>query len=575
MTTFAGPFDPAQWPGRLAQSIGLRCCLAEICALPAYSEPDSSLPDRNSHPEASRTRGSPRVPKPLHVIHQLQAAIPPAVTTGFASAAAMWCAWYVFHMPGLAIEPTASTPVLVAALLFGCAIGSRLGRAQNRGSGWLLGLLSGLVAGFVDLLLLGSKVVVQAQSTNEMLGSANRLNPDAPTIVLGFLGACAIAGAIAGAIGSSFKCRCVPDINWRAAFAVVTAFTLIPLVIAGGLVTSTESGMAVPDSVTTYGSVSFLFPLSLMSQPRIFFEHTHRLFGTFVGLTSIVLAVWSIVGDRAWRTGLVLAALILAVVGPFGLELRGHLPLPGTIAWLALVAIGALAAMVLAILLDRLALAAGLLLLLVITQGLLGALRVSEISTPLAYSHGVLAQLVFASASALAAAAMTRAHRAPTSLPDDTVSAFRLVRLMGPWAVIATATQLVLGAGFRHTTSALLLYSHALFAAVVATLALVLGIGLIGSDPVTDSGKTARRMGLILIGAIVAQVTLGITAFVLVAGGSSRPIPTYEQLSAAGSLPAFEAAFTTSHQALGAIILALVVAAFISARARLRGVPLG
>lgn len=482
----------------------------------------------------------------------------------------MWCVWYVFHMPGLAVPPAVSTPVLLAALLLGCGTGTRLAHAQNRGAAWFIGLLAGLIAGMVDLLLLGSKLVVQAPSTDAMTETANRLNPDAPVMILGFLALCSSIGAIAGAVGSSLRPRRVPAIDWRAGFAVVTACTLVPLVVAGGLVTSTDSGMAVPDSVTTYGSIPFLFPLSLMSQPRIFFEHTHRLFGTLVGLTSLVLAVWSIAADRSRRTGMVASALVLAVIVPFGLEMAGRAPLSLTIAWLAVIALGALVAMATAVLLERLALAAALLLLLVLTQGLLGALRVSEISTPLAYAHGVLAQLVFASASALAATAMTRTQRSSDALTDQTADVLRFVRRLGPWAILAVVTQLILGAGFRHTSSAMLLYAHALFAAVVATLALVLGIGLVGCDRVCDTGRITRRFGWVLIAAVATQVGLGITAFVLVIGASPRPIPTYDQLSTAGSVPALEAAFTTAHQALGAVILAIVVGVVFAALSRLR-----
>lgn len=484
----------------------------------------------------------------------------------------MWCVWYVFHMPGVAITTEKSLPLLVGVLLLVCAAGARLANAQNRGPAWLIGTGAGLVAGLVDLLLLGSKVVEQPQTTADLADQANRFNPDAPWIVLGFLGACMLAGGVAGLIGGLVKPRYSPTLNWRAGFSVVAAFTLIPLVIAGGLVTSTESGMAVPDSVTTYGSLSFLFPLSLMSQPRIFFEHTHRLFGTFVGVTAIVQAVWFILGDRAWRSAGMVALVIASAIVPFALELAGVFPLGLTIAWLAIVAIGSLGAMVTCILFSRLAAAAGLLLALVIAQGLLGALRVSEISTPLAYAHGVLAQLVFASAAALAATAVASSRDEHGSLPERTEAALRVSSVVGPWSIAAAATQLVLGAGFRHTSAGLLLYSHAGFAVVVATLALVLAIALCGADAGSQPGRRARRFGLLLFGAVTTQVVLGITAFVLVLTGTSRPIPTYQQLAEAGTLPAFEAAFTTAHQALGAVLLALIVAAVVAARHRLRSV---
>lgn len=482
----------------------------------------------------------------------------------------MWTVWYVFHMPGIQVPVQLSTSVLLVILALGGAAGARAAAAEARAPAWTVGLLTGLTAGLVNLLLLGSRVVEQPRSTDELLDQANRLNPQAPAIVFGFLGLCAVVGLIGGLLACLRAAKPRNPIDWRSLFAVVTAFTLVPLVIAGGLVTSTESGMAVPDSVTTYGSISILFPLSLMAEPRIFFEHTHRLFGTFVGLTSMVLACWSICGERAWKVAVAVAAAIAATIVPFALELAGVIPLPATIAWLAIVALLGLGVLTWSIIVGRLALAAGLLLLMVITQGLLGALRVSEISTPLAYAHGVFAQLVFAAAAGLAAASLGTTSCGPRVLSAPTRGALRLARRLGPWAAGAVIIQLILGAGFRHTSSPILLYTHALFASVVAATLLMLGIGMssAGSD-----GLRTRRLGSLLLGLVLIQVTLGVTAFLMVSGRSARPIPTYGQLASAHDLPFFEAAFTTSHQALGAGLLALTVAIAVLSRVRLTRQP--
>ena len=80
---------------------------------------------------------------------------------------------------------------------------------------------------------------------------------------------------------------------------LVAAATFI-LLMAGGLVTSNRAGMAVPDWPATFGSNMFLYPLSKMTG-GIYFEHTHRLLGTFVGLAAITLAVFlQIVERRGW-----------------------------------------------------------------------------------------------------------------------------------------------------------------------------------------------------------------------------------------------------------------------------------
>ena len=59
-------------------------------------------------------------------------------------------------------------------------------------------------------------------------------------------------------------------------FAVFTACCTVFLIFVGGLVTSTESGLSVPDWPTTYGWNMFTFPVSKWVG-GIFYEHGHRL----------------------------------------------------------------------------------------------------------------------------------------------------------------------------------------------------------------------------------------------------------------------------------------------------------
>ncbi len=91
--------------------------------------------------------------------------------------------------------------------------------------------------------------------------------------------------------------------------ALFTACCTAFLIFVGGLVTSTESGLSVPDWPTTYGWNMFAFPLSKWVG-GIFFEHSHRLFASFVGFLTVVLAVWTWFKERrAWVRWLSLAAL--------------------------------------------------------------------------------------------------------------------------------------------------------------------------------------------------------------------------------------------------------------------------
>src|ERR1041385_4583433 len=83
----------------------------------------------------------------------------------------------------------------------------------------------------------------------------------------------------------------------------------ILLILAGSFVTSTDSGLSVPDWPTTYGWNMFTFPLSKMVG-GIFYEHGHRLIASAVGMLTIGLAVWLwVADDRRWLRWFGVAAL--------------------------------------------------------------------------------------------------------------------------------------------------------------------------------------------------------------------------------------------------------------------------
>ena len=95
-------------------------------------------------------------------------------------------------------------------------------------------------------------------------------------------------------------------LHWYA--LLVTAATLV-LIVAGGMVTSTDSGLAVPDWPLSYG---MLFPPMVGG---IFYEHGHRMIAGAVGLMTAVLAFWvSRREARAWVRRLGWLALGTVVV---------------------------------------------------------------------------------------------------------------------------------------------------------------------------------------------------------------------------------------------------------------------
>ncbi|MCA9773097.1 MAG: heme A synthase [Myxococcales bacterium] len=94
-----------------------------------------------------------------------------------------------------------------------------------------------------------------------------------------------------------------------ALFAKVTVFATFLLLIAGAMVTSTDSGLAVPDWPLSYG---MLMPPMVGG---IFYEHGHRMVATAVGLLMTILAIWLWRKDpRPWMRKLGVAGFGLVVL---------------------------------------------------------------------------------------------------------------------------------------------------------------------------------------------------------------------------------------------------------------------
>ncbi|MCH7825487.1 MAG: heme A synthase [Acidobacteria bacterium] len=100
---------------------------------------------------------------------------------------------------------------------------------------------------------------------------------------------------------------------WLHRYAMLTAFCTFLLVIAGGLVTSTGSGLAVPDWPLSYGT---FFPPMVGG---ILYEHGHRMIAGTVGIMTMLLAVWMWRSEpRRWVRRLA-ASAVLAVLVQAGL----------------------------------------------------------------------------------------------------------------------------------------------------------------------------------------------------------------------------------------------------------------
>ena len=208
---------------------------------------------------------------------------------------------------------------------------------------------------------------------------------------------------------------------WPHRVATVLVCVTFPLIWVGGLVTTYDAGMAVPDWPGTYGYNLFLYPVStwLAGPWDLFIEHGHRLLASAVGMITIAARDRHMAGRRS----------------PLGARFM-------------LAALG-----------------------LVIGQGVLGGLRVLLDETLLARLHGCVGPLFFAS-TVVAAAITSRWWRdaQPTLASPETA---RFSRLAWFTAAIAYA-QLVLGAHLRHipfgsppTTFRGLVLAHLLVAALL------------------------------------------------------------------------------------------------------------
>ena len=117
-------------------------------------------------------------------------------------------------------------------------------------------------------------------------------------------------------------------------FSVLVAASTLILILAGGFVTSTGSGLAVPDWPNTYGWFMFTFPVDKMVG-GIFWEHGHRLIASTVGFLILVLSLWLWrVEPRPWvrRLGFVALAAVITQGILGGITVLWFLPKPVSIA---------------------------------------------------------------------------------------------------------------------------------------------------------------------------------------------------------------------------------------------------
>ena len=288
-----------------------------------------------------------------------------------------------------------------------------------------------------------------------------------------------------------------PASPWPHRLAWLLAAAVFPLIWVGGLVTTTEAGMAVPDYPTTFGYNPLLYPIStwLNGPWSVFIEHSHRLLaGVIILIASLMLFGYFRFESRAW------------------------------VRRLALLAEG-----------------------MVLVQAALGGMRVVLDQRTLAMLHACVAHLFFAVAVSLVVVT-SRWWRERTVLQDPAAGAMRQCTLLLPLLVYV---QIVFGAAVRHWHQGV--WFHVILAMVVAGYVLHCWQTVRRLEP---RDKALTRPAFWLVVALVGQLLLGLGTWIVNYGW---PALLGEFAWSAGfTVQAYgtgQVLITTAHVALGSLLL--------------------
>jgi cytochrome c oxidase assembly protein subunit 15 len=239
--------------------------------------------------------------------------------------------------------------------------------------------------------------------------------------------------------------------------AVTLMLATLGLLFLGGMVTSHEVGMAVPDWPATYGENMFTYNF-LNKSWGIILEHTHRLAGSVIGLITIALGVAIYrTEQRVWVRWLGLATLIGVVV-----------------------------------------------------QGVLGGGRVvlnALLGQSLAAIHGCFAQAFFALVVAVVVVT-SRHYRLSTPVLHEEAPTLHRASL---FLVMAVYLQMVLGAIVRHYQGSLWIVHLGLGALLMFASLWIMMLTILHLPLRRALGSAV----LVLGGGLAAQITLGIVALFL------------------------------------------------------------
>lgn len=243
-------------------------------------------------------------------------------------------------------------------------------------------------------------------------------------------------------------------------FAVFLSVAILILILAGGLVTSHEAGLAVPDWPLSYGQ---LMPPMV---GNVFWEHGHRMMAGSVGILTLIFAWW-------WDKG----------AGPFSGPVRKK-DLPLYPSWMRKLGWIAFATVVL--------------------QAILGGLTVKMmLPPPVSIFHACLAQTFFC---LIVSMTYFLSPRFIFSQPSDVLRPSPRLFLMTTAFIYL---QLILGATLRHTHQGIGLH---IVNAFLVLLHVALSFGKITRFYAGD--KLLQRLGTGLGLFTLIQLFLGMGAFI-------------------------------------------------------------
>lgn len=298
-----------------------------------------------------------------------------------------------------------------------------------------------------------------------------------------------------------------PPARWLHRLAMLLVCLVWPLIWIGGLVTTYDAGMAVPDWPNTYGYNLFLYPYKtwLFGPFDLFIEHGHRLLGAVVGMMAIGIVM------LAWFT-----------------ESRR---------WVKVFAVGLLIA--------------------VIAQGLLGGMRVVLGDRTLAMVHGCFGPAFFALCMVMLAVTSRKWWQAANQ-NDQSVAIGRGTVTMVALLVLVSYAQLVMGAQLRHVQADSPPSRFTLTVALHVVTAFVLWLltAFVWRSTRRCGDLTLSRPAGSLIGLVGIQILLGLGTWVVNYGWpgflSWAPGATGFLLRSKGFV---DSGIVTAHVATGALIL--------------------